>query len=43
VLNHPEPITPIMDINSVNFGQIVGASPKSAAARELQAQLRFSF
>jgi hypothetical protein len=43
VLNHPEPITPVMDINSVNFGQIVGASPKTAAARELQAQLRFSF
>jgi hypothetical protein len=32
-----------MDINNANFGQIVGASPKSAAARELQAQLRFSF
>jgi len=43
VLNHPEPTTPVMDINNVNFGQIVGASPKSAAARELQAQLRFSF
>ena len=43
VFNHPEPITPVMDINNTNFGQIVGASPKSSAARELQAQLRFSF
>jgi hypothetical protein len=43
VLNHPEPITPVLDINNANFGQIVGASPKSSAARELQGQLRFSF
>jgi hypothetical protein len=47
VLNHPEPNTAanslIMDINSLNFGRIVGANAKTASARELQAQLRLSF
>ena len=47
VFNHPEPNTAgnslIMDINSANFGQIIGANAKLPSARELQGQLRFSF
>jgi hypothetical protein len=45
VLNHPEPADPILDINNVNFGQIVGTqgNAKSTLHREFQAQLRLNF
>jgi hypothetical protein len=47
VFNHPEPNTAgnslIMDINNASFGRIIGTNAKLASARELQAQLRFSF
>jgi hypothetical protein len=47
VFNHPEPNTAgnslIMDINNTSFGRITGANAKLPSARELQAQLRFSF
>jgi len=46
VLNHPEPGTPIFDINTPNFG-LVAATPtataKSALHRQFQASLRFTF
>ena len=43
IFNHPEPANPILDINSVNFGQITGANAKSTLHRQLQAQLRLTF
>jgi hypothetical protein len=43
VLNHPEPATPVADINGANFGQITGTNAKSALHRQFQASLRFSF
>jgi hypothetical protein len=43
VFNHPDPAMPVMNINDVNFGRITGVNAKSATAREMQAQLRFSF
>jgi hypothetical protein len=45
VLNHPEPADPVLDINNVNFGQIVGTqgNAKSTLHREFQAQLRLNF
>ena len=43
VLNHPEPAAPNLDINNANFGLITGASAKTSAHREFQAQLRFNF
>ncbi|PYS34747.1 MAG: hypothetical protein DMG14_28705 [Acidobacteria bacterium] len=43
VLNHPEPATPILDINNPNFGLITGVGAKSNLHRQLQAQLRLNF
>src|SRR5262249_35636954 len=43
VLNHPEPATPVVDINNANFGLITGVNAKSTLHRQFQAQLRFSF
>jgi len=43
VLNHPEPATPIVDINAANFGLITGTNAKSALHRQFQASLRFNF
>ncbi len=43
VLNHPEPATPVLDINNANFGLITGVNAKSTLHRQFQAQLRFSF
>ena len=40
VLNHPEPMNPILDINVANFGQISG---KNLQHREFQGQLKFLF
>jgi hypothetical protein len=40
VLNHPEPLSPNLNINNGNFGVI---SSKSNLTRELQGQLRISF
>jgi len=42
-LNHPEPATPIVDINAANFGLITGTNAKSTLHRQFQAQLRFMF
>ena len=43
VFNHPEPATPILDINDANFGLITGVNAKSTEHRQFQAQLRFNF
>ena len=50
VFNHPEPATPILDINALNFGQVaattVGVTPvpaKSTLHRQFQTSLRFTF
>ena len=47
IFNHPEPATPILDINALNFGQVVTtsatATAKSALHRQFQASLRFTF
>jgi hypothetical protein len=43
VFNHPEPATPVLDINATNFGTITGATAKSTLHRQFQASLRFSF
>ena len=46
VFNHPEPGTPVVDINVANFGLITAtptATAKSALHRQFQASLRFSF
>jgi hypothetical protein len=46
VLNHPEPGTPIFDINANNFGLITAtttAAAKSTLHRQFQAGLRFTF
>jgi hypothetical protein len=40
VLNHPEPLNPVLDINTANFGQI---SSKNTQHREFQGQLKFLF
>lgn len=46
VFNHPEPATPIVDINALNFGQVAPttlATAKSTLHRQFQASLRFTF
>ena len=43
VFNHPEPATPLTNINATNFGLITGATAKSDLRRQFQAQLRLSF
>jgi hypothetical protein len=46
VFNHPEPATPIVDINALNFGQVAAttlATAKSTLHRQFQASLRFTF
>jgi hypothetical protein len=46
VLNHPEPATPLVNIDAANFGLITAtatATAKSALHRQFQAQLRFTF
>jgi hypothetical protein len=46
VFNHPEPATPIIDINAANFGLIAAtttATAKTNLHRQFQAALRFSF
>jgi hypothetical protein len=47
VLNHPEPATPVLDVNTANFGQVVTSSAtataKSALHRQFQASMRFTF
>jgi hypothetical protein len=43
VFNHPEPATPILDINDANFGLITGVNAKSTLHRQFQASLRFMF
>ena len=44
VLNHAEPATPIVDINSTTaFGAITGNAAKSTLHRQFQASLRFTF
>ncbi len=43
ILNHPEPGTPVLDINMPNFGLISGANAKSTLHRQFDAQLRFNF
>src|SRR5207302_10713226 len=43
ILNHPEPATPTLSINSANFGLITGAAAKSTLHRQFQAQLRLKF
>jgi hypothetical protein len=40
VLNHPEPLNPILNINTANFGQI---SAKNTQHREFQGQLKLLF
>ncbi len=45
ILNHPEPATPIVDINSTTgvIGLITGTNAKSTLHRQFQASLRFNF
>lgn len=43
LLNHPEPGTPVFNINNTNFGQITGNTAKSNQHRMFQAQLRLTF
>jgi hypothetical protein len=43
VLNHPEPGSPVFDINTTNFGLITGAPAKSTLHRQFQASMRFTF
>jgi hypothetical protein len=43
VFNHPEPATPILDVNNANFGLITGVNAKSTLHRQFQVQLRFTF
>jgi hypothetical protein len=43
VFNHPEPATPVLDINDADFGLITGVNAKSQLRRQFQAQLRFTF
>jgi hypothetical protein len=43
VLNHPEPATPVLDINTANFGLITGTNAKSTLHRQFQASLRLTF
>jgi hypothetical protein len=43
VFNHPEPDTPVLDINNADFGLITGVNAKSQLRRQFQAQLRFTF
>jgi hypothetical protein len=43
VFNHPEPATPILDLNDANFGFITGVNAKSTLHRQFQAQVRFNF
>jgi hypothetical protein len=49
VFNHPEPATPVLDINGLNFGQVaavttpVPATAKTTLHRQFQASLRFTF
>jgi hypothetical protein len=43
ILNHAEPGTPVLNINTANFGQITGAGAKSTLHRQFQAQMRLRF
>jgi hypothetical protein len=43
VLNHPEPATPLVNINTANFGLITGTTAKSTLHRQFKVQLRFTF
>src|SRR6185295_11035264 len=43
VLNHAEPATPNLSINSTNFGLITGNNAKSTLHRQFQVQLRLRF
>jgi Carboxypeptidase regulatory-like domain len=51
LFNHPEPATPVLDINQPNFGQVAQTAPtpttvvpaKSTLHRQFQASLRFTF
>ncbi len=43
VLNHPEPATPLLDINTANFGLITGTNAKTTLHRQFQASLRLIF
>jgi hypothetical protein len=46
VFNHPEPATPVLDINATNFGQITQSgitTAKSTLHRQFQASLRLTF
>ena len=43
LLNHPEPGTPTLLINSTNFGLISGNAAKNTQHRQFQAQMRFNF
>jgi VCBS repeat-containing protein len=43
VFNHAEPATPVLDINTANFGLITGTNAKSTLHRQFQASLRFMF
>jgi hypothetical protein len=43
VLNHPEPATPLVNIDAANFGLITGTTAKSTLHRQFQGQLRFTF
>jgi hypothetical protein len=43
VFNHAEPATPVLDINTANFGLITGANAKSTLHRQFQASLRLNF
>jgi hypothetical protein len=43
VLNHPEPGTPNLSINTGTFGLISGNAAKSSLHRQFQGQLRFNF
>jgi hypothetical protein len=47
VLNHPEPVTPLVNINAANFGLITASAANPAAKstlhRQFKVQLRFTF
>jgi hypothetical protein len=43
ILNHAEPGTPVLNINTANFGQITGTTAKSTLHRQFQAQMRLRF
>jgi hypothetical protein len=43
ILNHAEPGTPVLNINTANFGLITGTTAKSTLHRQFQAQMRLRF